>query len=346
MFPLTHTPSTTPGTAPADPAHTAGPRDTRRRSRRRAAAGILSAGALIGATLCAGAVPASAATTVSVRDGVLRVISQAGTENNISVTLQTVSAEQKYYRVLDSGDTLTAGPGCTQDGAAVRCLITAALTSIRVETKDRKDTITAGVEVFTPMEVHAGSGDDTIRGGSGDDTIHGNGGSDTIYGGEGSDTIGGGGGHDHLDGDLGRDTLSGGAGKDLLEGDRGHDILSGGAGNDQLKGDAGGGFIKVGGRDTLLGGTGDDELSGGRGSDRLVGGAGDDELSGSRGNDDLEGNAGDDTLVGGKDGDEFDGGAGKDRLDAQDGSAETVDGGSDEDTCTVDTIDTTVNCEA
>jgi Ca2+-binding RTX toxin-like protein len=341
MSPINQSRSTTP----TGPVLAAAPENGRRRSRRRAAS-VFSAGVFISTTVFAGTVPASAATTVSVRDGVLRVISQTGKENNISVNLHTVSADEKYYQVLDLGDTLTAGSGCTKDGETVRCLFTAELTSIRVETKDRKDAVTAGSEVLTSMKVHAGTGDDTIRGGTGDDTLYGDGGSDTIHGGKGDDMITGGGGHDDLDGDRGGDTLSGGAGNDQMAGDRGQDTLLGGTGNDQMAGDQGNSDIKQGSRDTLLGGTGDDKLSGNWGDDRLVGGAGDDELSGSRGDDHLEGNTGDDTLVGGREGDHFDGGAGRDRLDAQDDEAEKVDGGSHEDTCKVDTIDTTVNCEA
>lgn len=346
MSPLNHTLSTTPQSL----AHVAPPRDARRPSRRRAVAGALSAGVLIGATLCAGAVPASAATTVSVKDGVLRVISEVGKENNISVHLQTVSADEKYYRILDLGDTLTAGAGCTQDGTAVRCRITAELTLIRVETKDLKDTVMSGVEVFTPMEVHAGSGDDTISGGDGTDLLTGGAGSDTIRGGAGSDTIRGGTGSDFLNGGGGSDTIAGGAGSDSLRGGAGSDTIYGGAGADKIRGERG--------HDTLSGGAGNDQLKGdgekskGKpprkrgGNDTLLGGSGDDELFGNRGKDTLDGGRGNDTLFGGAGADHLKGGRGNDHLYAQDNRAENVDGGSDEDTCKVDTIDTTVNCEA
>jgi Ca2+-binding RTX toxin-like protein len=346
MSPLKHTPSTTPISS----AHVASPRDARRPSRRRAVAGALSAGVLIGATLCTGAVPASAATAVSVKGGVLHVISETGKENHIEVNVHTVSADEKYYQISDLGDTLTAGSGCTQDGVAVGCRITADLTLIRVETKDLKDTIMSGVDVFTPMGVHAGSGDDTIsggdgtdlltggtgsdtiRGGTGSDTIHGGPGSDFLNGGGGSDTIRGGAGSDSLRGGAGSDTIYGDAGADKIRGERGHDTLSGGAGNDVLKGDGekakGKPPKRKGGNDTLFGGSGDDELFGNRGKDTLDGGRGSDTLSGGAGTDHLKG------------------GRGKDHLDAQDNRAENVDGGSDEDTCKVDTIDTTMNCEA
>jgi Ca2+-binding RTX toxin-like protein len=328
MSPNNHTPNTTP----ASPAHTAAPEDTRRRSRRRAAAGILSAWVLMSATLCAGAAPASGATTVSVKDGVLQVSATAGKENNIKVDLQTVSADQKYYQVLDSGDTLIAGPGCIKDGEAVRCLITPTLTLIRVDTGDRKDLVTAGAEVFTSMEVYAGSGDDAIYGGDGADILTGGAGSDTIRGGAGSDTIRGGTGSDSIRGGTGSDTIAGGRGADKIRGERGHDTLSGGAGNDILKGDGekakGKPPKKRGGNDTLFGGAGDDELFGNRGKDTLDGGRGNDALSGGAGTDHLKG------------------GRGNDHLDAQDDRAENVDGGPNEDICKVDTIDTTVNCEA
>ena len=82
-------------------------------------------------------------------------------------------------------------------------------------------------------------------------------------------------------------------------------------------------------------GTRDDILDGGAGNDQLFGDA------------DLNQN-GDDTLTGGTGTDLLVGFAGNDTINAADGEQDTVNGGPDTDTCTVDTgavADTVFNCE-
>lgn len=64
--------------------------------------------------------------------------------------------------------------------------------------------------------IHAGAGDDVIRGGDLADTINGAAGNDSILGGGGADVIFGGNGDDKIYGDAGADTLSGGAGADIF----------------------------------------------------------------------------------------------------------------------------------
>jgi Ca2+-binding RTX toxin-like protein len=335
MSPIDHTTRTTP---PIHPALDAAPLRTRRRSRRRAVAGILSAGAVISATLFAGAAPASAATTVTVKDGVLSVISKTGKENSISVHLQAVSTNEKYYRILDLGDKLIAGAGCSKDGVAVRCFITSKLTSIQVDTKDLKDNVTAGADVFTPMSVHAGSGDDTITTGWGNDSIYGGDGTDLLTGGGGSDTIHGEQGNDQLYGHLGNDTVHGGTGGDLIAGGGGDDNLYGDSGGDNIQGNSG--------NDTIKGRSGHDTLTGQADDDRIDGGRGNDTLSGGSGNDRLKGEEGQDTLTGGRNKDSLLGGDGRDVLKSKDRWADRVNGGRAEDICFTDKRDTKVSCEA
>jgi Ca2+-binding RTX toxin-like protein/endonuclease/exonuclease/phosphatase family metal-dependent hydrolase len=116
------------------------------------------------------------------------------------------------------------------------------------------DTITIEDSVGIPVELHGGSGDDTLSGGAGNDLIEGD---------EGNDILNGGRGNDQLRGDGGDDTLTGDAGNDTLYGDDGDDKLYGSA-ND----------------DSLYGGAGADELFGGTGKDILVEEAGTDVLDG------------------------------------------------------------------
>jgi hypothetical protein len=144
--------------------------------------------------------------------------------------------------------------------------------------------------------------------------------------------------------------MTGGDGDDFLQGLLGVDTLLGQGDDDVLIGD------------TTVGAFGDD-LSGGDGNDQLAGFDGDDTLDGGAGNDVLGtidfsragGPAtverGDDTLIGGEGNDMLLAGPGNDRLEARDGTADTVDcgeesnGAVDADVAIVDQVDTVVDCE-
>ncbi|WP_424347334.1 hypothetical protein [Kocuria sp. CH-021] len=149
-------------------------------SRRRTATGILSAGVLAGASLIIGPTPANAATTVSVSGGAFRVVSAANKANVITVNRQFINSDEQYYRVLDSGDSLTPGPGCRESSAAIQCQITGNLKSIKVDTGDLDDTVTIAANVGQTAHLNGGPGNDTLTGGSAIDYLHGNEGSDTF----------------------------------------------------------------------------------------------------------------------------------------------------------------------
>ncbi|MBI1314293.1 hypothetical protein GC176_23605 [bacterium] len=212
--------------------------------------------------------------------------------------------------------------------------------------------------------LYGGSGKDTLDGGAGNDKVLGNGGSgDFLTGGEGDDTIKGGAGVDRLveSGDvnfvlkdnqltgLGTDdlaqleaaSLTGGPSDNVIDASaftKGFVLLFGGEGNDSLIGGAGADRLEGGlGNDTLVGNAGSDTLKGADGDDSLVGGAGPDGLSGAGGNDILVGGddddvayggSGDDVLRGGLGDDILIGGAGVDNVDGEDGTADTLAGGS------------------
>jgi Ca2+-binding RTX toxin-like protein len=107
--------------------------------------------------------------------------------------------------------------------------------------------------------------------------------------------------------------------------------ISGGAGNDNITAAAG--------NDVLNGNDGNDSLFGGLGNDELHGGVGNDSLRGDAGNDRLFGEDGNDTIFGGPGADKLFGGAGNDKLTCNDGTRDSVSGGSGTDTCIADADD-------
>ena len=220
-------------------------------------------------------------------------------------------------------------------------------------------------------------GDDLIRGGLDNDTINGGPGNDSLFGNEGDDEAFGLGGDDHLDGGSGADKLLGGDDTDTLFGDDGDDVINGGAGDDQAYGGADNDVVfGLTGNDQLLGDAGDDRVFGQIGNDFVDGGAGNDQLFGNEGddaitvpsgtniinggpgNDTLDGGTGPDTIYGdgnlaqagndqifgGAGPDQLFGFAGEDSITADDGEADLINGGPDNDTCAVDLVDTTFNC--
>ena len=244
---------------------------------------------------------------------------------------------------LDGNDTLFGGAGNDQIVAG-----------------NNNDTVFGGTGTDT---LNGGPGNDTLNGGAdrdflfgqtGNDAINGNGGDDLILGVDGIDTINAGSGDDVVNAGPGNDTVNGNDGDDTILGLGGDDILNGNDANDQIFGFSGDDIINGGqGDDQLLGNEGNDTINGNNGLDVLNGGFGDDILDGGAGNDQLFGDAdinqnGDDTLTGGAGQDLLVGFAGDDTLNAQDGEQDTVNGGPDTDTCTVDTgavTDTVFNCE-
>ena len=147
-----------------------------------------------------------------------------------------------------------------------------------------------------------------------DETINGTAGADCIFGQAGNDTINGGDGDDYICGNGGADTINGGNDNDTIRGGGDNDTISGNDGDDELRGNGG-----------------DDLINGNDGADFIRGGTGDDNLSGDAGVDDVSGGADNDMVSGG-------GPPGTD--------ADTVAGGSGNDSCFDDGTDTVSgNCE-
>jgi len=96
---------------------------------------------------------------------------------------------------------------------------------------------TDGADSFVGTEVDdIRPGDDgpLIHAGPGDDTMRGLGGTDLLAGGEGDDLLDGGDDYDELYGGAGNDTLLGGGGDDFLDAQPGDDHLQGGDGSDTV----------------------------------------------------------------------------------------------------------------
>ncbi|WP_327021768.1 calcium-binding protein [Klebsiella sp. RHBSTW-00484] len=82
-------------------------------------------------------------------------------------------------------------------------------------------------------EIHAGGGDDIVKGGDGEDRLYGDDGNDTLTGGSSNDELYGGAGDDILDGGTWNDLLAGGSGNDTLKGGTGSDTYLFNAGDGQ-----------------------------------------------------------------------------------------------------------------
>lgn len=143
-------------------------------------------------------------------------------------------------------------------------------------------------DISYTVEVHMGSGADTIVAGSGNDSIYGGAGSDSISTGDGENSASGGQGDDTIISGVGDSTLVGGNGNDSVGSQGGDNYISGDNGDDTVFGGDG--------NDTILGGTGNDFLNGYGGNDQLLGGSGDDTLIGAGGDDMLTGGSGKDVF--------------------------------------------------
>lgn len=116
--------------------------------------------------------------------------------------------------------------------------------------------------------VDGGAGNDTIA--AGDEAAY-------VFGGGGSDTLATGEGVAALFGGSGGDTLMGGDTESYLDGGTGNDVIEGGSADEILRGGAHGeGDQDTRDNDSIDGGAGDDDIAGGYGSDTLIGGAGND----------------------------------------------------------------------
>jgi Ca2+-binding RTX toxin-like protein len=181
----------------------------------------------------------------------------------------------------------------------------------------------------------------TLNGNTGIDTITGGDGADRVSGGEAADVLDGAGGDDRVNGDRGGDQMRGGAGDDVLEwndGD-GSDVATGGDGAD---------LTRVNGSVTQ--GDAFEVAPNGPGirfqRTNLV------PFTIDLDTERIEMNtlAGDDTIavkpgLAGRLGVLADGGSGNDRVEARNGAADSIQGGSGTDSAKVDRADTVVDVE-
>lgn len=272
--------------------------------------------------------PAHAAT--GVRVGPLSGTSQialfvratAGKANRISVSLSGSN-----YVITDSGDTLTAGAGCTVSGTSIICPA-ATIDQIEVDAGDLADS----ASITSPLYA-------VVEGGPGNDTISVNQGGGSLRGGTGNDTLVGGTGANTLSGGTGADIFYGGPGQDganYAGGTAGINVTFDGVANDGVPGEG----DNVGSTMEVVYGT---EFA-----DTLTGSAGTQILFGFGGNDLLFGGAGADTLNAGAGADTLRGEGGNDTLQAVDGVTfnDNLYGGDSNDICTADTGDLKVSCES
>ena len=310
------------------------------------------------------AAPAAQAATATTADGNLRYTAAAGEINN--VTFARVSGDT--FRATDTGATITAGTGCTQESPNVVTCTTAKGKPIIAQLGDQNDTAISRtsrqVQLFGEDgndRLVGGSGRDRLDGGTGDDSLSGGTNNDRLAGGPGNDTLSGGQGRDNLQGGDGNDTLDGGTSNDFESGGNGDDTLKEGTrpnGNDVLNGDAGNDTADYSARTAAvnisLNDVADDgerylpERDNVRSTiDRVLGGAGSDILIGRDGPDDtLVGGPGDDQIFPLRGADHVDGGPGIDQIGLRDLSADDVTCGDGIDSVAADPRDTVASdCE-
>ena len=129
------------------------------------------------------------------------------------------------------------------------------------------------------------------------------------------------------------EVIRGGFGNDVLTGNSGGNVIYGQAGNDQIDGSTGPDIL-YGDYENPTAADGNDTVDGGEGADYVYGDGGSDTLFGG---------IGPDIVTGGPDSDAMDGGANSDILHAQDGFADTVDGGTEVDAADFDPNDVLSN---
>lgn len=266
-------------------------------------------------------------------------------------------ARRAVCKVSDYGRRLTLQLADGDDSARLRPEVFPpgqTIEAARIEGGAGNDTLETFQDVFGPVTLRGGTGDDYIRAAGPRIVAGGDSGNDVIFAravwvaGQVTQaaSLSGGGGDDivavhpspgigaHLRSD---ERISGGRGNDLLFGDDGTDVLRGDSGKDRLGGFSRGVLHRKlarstnaaarastafdrkrtyleRGGDALLGGSGADRLSGGPGGDVLVGGSGNDAMLGGPDADLLSGQDGRDLLRGGDGKDAAYGGKGADTF--------------------------------
>jgi uncharacterized delta-60 repeat protein len=285
----------------------------------------------------------------------------AGFRNSVTLSIDIPAT----VRTAGGDDTITTADGDDDiiDQGGNNLITTGAGRDSVMAYGGGNNTITAGAGDDL---VVAGEGDDSVITGDGDDvidvwlgnnTVVSNGGNDRIAASEGNDSLDAGAGNDRVDARGGRNTISAGDGDDFVNALNGNDTLSGGAGDDHIRagnGDnlvfagTGDDYVRAGtGRDTLWGEIGYDEIRAGFGDDYVNGGAGKDRIFGQQGDDVLYGGRGNDAINCGTGADVLKGLDGNDKLFADDGSADTLDGGADDDLAIFDdALDLVLRIEA
>lgn len=228
---------------------------------------------LVVVSVALAAPPADSATVrVSSSESVVVFAAAPGEQNDVQIHLRTGRhGKIRSAVVQDAGALLSAGEGCTPDGATVRCEGLSRAVQLSIHLADMGDD--AGVTCEGPPFARAV----VVTGGDGDDVVtalcaafaemDGEAGNDRLEatnahfsGGDGDDELIGNFTTDYIEGDAGSDVIVGRAGRDLLEGGTENDHLMGGDGGDQLYG---------GGRFGRTRGSGNDELDGGDSDDYL-----------------------------------------------------------------------------
>jgi Ca2+-binding RTX toxin-like protein len=281
---------------------------------------------------------------------VLGYAAAAGEANHVVVE----RTPNRVFRVVDTGATITAGPGCTSvTPNEVSCV--GADDVVLVRAGDRDDVFSYAGPGFAVA--HGEGGSDTLDvGGAGE--LYGGPGADTLMGGdnptfqllkgeEGDDElIGGESRENRLVGGPGADTLRAGPRGDDLLGSTGNDLLLGGDRSDLVFGQGGNDRVSAGGgRDMVLGHGGRDVLRGGPGRDQMAGGGGADVLRGGPARDFLSGGSPSarslpsdraDLIIGGEGMDVCFGDRGNDTFVLRDGERDFAGGGSGTDRAHVD----------
>jgi Ca2+-binding RTX toxin-like protein len=258
----------------------------------RRAAGVAALAALI-ALLTHGT---AAAATARVDTGTVIYVAGAGEANDLEI-----SEVGGQARLVDTGATITPGPGCTAvTPNEVMCTHPFVLAMLM----DMDDTAAlTGGNVYG--ELSGGTGDDTLTacsacrstlsGGDGNDHLVAGDRYTLILGGAGNDVLEGGDGPDNIAGHTGNDLITAGAGIDSIAPGPGTDGVDGGLNRDTLRYsmaarrvivDLKAGYALGEGDDqfdsieSLVGSRFGDDLRGNRMTNRIVGGDGSDVIRG------------------------------------------------------------------
>ncbi|MFF5365417.1 calcium-binding protein [Streptomyces scabiei] len=199
-------------------------------SMRKGLQAVVMAGAM-GAALALSAGQAHAATGVTANSAFININAAADKANQI-----IINPSGSNITVIDNGDTVTAGAGCTQLSAnSVSC--PAGTRTILLSAGDRNDTVILRASLRATLNGDAGG--DTLQ--TIDSTqravLVGGDGNDILIGGAGDDEIVGGAGRDIMDGNAGNDRLGaidGVGGNDSSNGDTGTDICPGDVGDQEF----------------------------------------------------------------------------------------------------------------